>query len=491
MQIDFLKIFFLLAIFFMLPNFASAANFPLEITNIKPAGTGSPAIPAANRIFRAYPDIEYNIRAAVIGGVYPYTFSLSNAPSGMDISENGTITWIPSSEIYNADPMTVESIILTVTDFVGEQIQTTWSIEVTKGGFHFIDASYVGLSIGDFEQPYKSASEMLQGLSDLSRNDIVYFRGGSYILSQYGPDAGYVFMGGVQAGYYRPSAWLGYPNENVSIDNNKLIIRTDTLWLDNINFSNMDYYGFWLYGSTGHYSAIRRSSFSGFTNSVAQNNNQGIIYASGGATSNRGYGLTVQDNEFSNYSDGQAIGSLYNGINTLIEDNYIHDGGTYSVLAFCSPIGIKARNSYYAIRHNRVIMPGSASNYDIYNELAQPDNAEFSYNYVLKSSGGNGKALVVFYPTNLYLYRNTIIGNVEFYPLLSAGPIAFNNNVLIGNLINGVNVTSLNNLIGSADIVDVNGLLINRSDVGIYGWETANGSGDVIAPSAPSGFLVM
>lgn len=67
------------------PAFASKANFPLEITNIKPAGTGDPPIPATNRIFRAYPGIEYNIRAAVIGGVYPYYHELSGAPGRMTI----------------------------------------------------------------------------------------------------------------------------------------------------------------------------------------------------------------------------------------------------------------------------------------------------------------------------------------------------------------------------------------------------------------------
>ena len=60
------------------PSFA--ANYPLELTNI------GPSLASNNRIYRAYPGLEYNIRAAVIGGDYPYSFTLSNAPAGMTIN---------------------------------------------------------------------------------------------------------------------------------------------------------------------------------------------------------------------------------------------------------------------------------------------------------------------------------------------------------------------------------------------------------------------
>ena len=83
----------LIILFFLAPDVATAALFPLEITNIKASGTGTPAIPSTNRIFRAYPGIEYNIRAAVIGGDYPYTYELSGQPSGMTInSRTGEIS---------------------------------------------------------------------------------------------------------------------------------------------------------------------------------------------------------------------------------------------------------------------------------------------------------------------------------------------------------------------------------------------------------------
>jgi hypothetical protein len=105
----------------------------LEITNIKPAGTGDPVIPSTNRIFRAYPGIEYNIRAAVIGGTYPYTYSLNNAPEGMTInSRTGEIVW-PNPQLDASD------IQLSVKDSENTTVSTAWSITVSANGFLFVD----------------------------------------------------------------------------------------------------------------------------------------------------------------------------------------------------------------------------------------------------------------------------------------------------------------------------------------------------------------
>ena len=39
-----------------------------------------------NRFYKAYPGLEYNVRMAVIGGAYPYIYSLTTAPNGMTIT---------------------------------------------------------------------------------------------------------------------------------------------------------------------------------------------------------------------------------------------------------------------------------------------------------------------------------------------------------------------------------------------------------------------
>ncbi|MGI6388543.1 MAG: Ig domain-containing protein [Desulfomonilia bacterium] len=173
--------FFISMPFLFMPPVLNAAYNPLEIINIKPAGTGNPAISPNHRIYRAYPGIEYNIRAAVIGGMYPYKFSLSNAPYGMTINENtGVISW--------PNPQTsAQSIRLTVTDAENHVATSTWSINVTQNGFIFIDASRTGTETGTISQPYNSIQDIL-GLSGTSltlcisgREPILYrFSGQNY-----------------------------------------------------------------------------------------------------------------------------------------------------------------------------------------------------------------------------------------------------------------------------------------------------------------------
>lgn len=64
------------------------------------------------------------MRAAVIGGTYPYSFTLTDQPAGMTVDSRGVITW-PNP------PASDSSITLTVaTDSEGSQAQTTWSITV-------------------------------------------------------------------------------------------------------------------------------------------------------------------------------------------------------------------------------------------------------------------------------------------------------------------------------------------------------------------------
>lgn len=171
---------------FLVTQKTQAAFMPLEITNIKPAGTGDPAIPATNRIFRAYPGIEYNIRAAVIGGLYPYTYSLSNQPEGMTInSRTGEISW--------PNPQTdANDISLSVTDSEDTTVQTSWSIEVTTNGFWFVDSSYTGTETGGIFQPYSSLANFLTATYDGIETDIVYFKSGTYPMVDHNSSADYV-----------------------------------------------------------------------------------------------------------------------------------------------------------------------------------------------------------------------------------------------------------------------------------------------------------
>ena len=79
---------FLVALFFTMPTDSLAANYLLEIIQpqegLSTNGCVGGTLPC-NRFYRAYPGLEYNVRMGVIGGDYPYVYSLITAPSGMTI----------------------------------------------------------------------------------------------------------------------------------------------------------------------------------------------------------------------------------------------------------------------------------------------------------------------------------------------------------------------------------------------------------------------
>ncbi|MGH9349666.1 MAG: Ig domain-containing protein, partial [Vicinamibacterales bacterium] len=152
---------------------AVAANYPLELSNFRSGMSSN------HRHARAYPGIEYNVRAGVVGGAYPFTFSLSNAPSGMTIdSRTGTITW-PNPQA-NASPT------ITVVDSEGTRISATWTITVTTNGFKFIDANNgrnaanngcsSSCGTGTLSNPWRTVRDMYQNGVP---SDFIYFRNGT------------------------------------------------------------------------------------------------------------------------------------------------------------------------------------------------------------------------------------------------------------------------------------------------------------------------
>src|SRR5689334_21125847 len=65
-----------------------AANYPLQI--IQP----QPNLTTHSRFYKAYPGILYRVPVSVLGGAYPFTYSLTTAPSGMTIdAATGIISW--------------------------------------------------------------------------------------------------------------------------------------------------------------------------------------------------------------------------------------------------------------------------------------------------------------------------------------------------------------------------------------------------------------
>lgn len=491
-----------------------AANFPLQITNIKPAGTGTPAIPSTHRIFRAYPGIEYNIRAAVTGGIYPYTFSLSNAPAGMTINAStGEISW-PNPQVNSG------TITLSVTDFENTTVKTTWAITVSTNGFRFVDSKQQINGTGTLTSPFNSLINMQSGTS--THSDIIYFRSGTYnLVNQYLLDG----TNPVMLFESEPYTWLGYPNETVNIQGPSGARFTE-MYLDNLNFINFTFNALAAYG-TRHYTTIRRCKFSNLNSTYTATNpnvNQGYIFTTGATGSPQGYYLVIQDSEFNDFTSGDAIGSLYYGSYAVIEDNYIHDGGYINPGSNINATGISLKMSYdhATIRSNKIIMPQNMP-IDLYRRHS---NIEIDHNLIVALQKGaiRPPALNFFYNNNVFIHHNTIIGDIAHLAFTSTdctgagsacGPYNYYNNIIINQNSDGsykgwgwksfdfigipssstsisdrskLGITDTKNLKSTATtgILDQNYNLIDRSLVGIYGWER----GTATFMKSPAGLTV-
>src|SRR5688500_14569760 len=119
-------------------------HYALEFLRPLPVGAAGIGLDPDNRLFRAYAGLTYTFRAEVIGGDFPYTFSLSGAPAGMTVDQGpchapglncnaGTVTWVNPTSTDN-------SITIEACDRDGDCVSRTWGVTVATtacgpGGF--------------------------------------------------------------------------------------------------------------------------------------------------------------------------------------------------------------------------------------------------------------------------------------------------------------------------------------------------------------------
>lgn len=435
------------------------ANYPLYIILPRTSGTGTDAaIPSTHRIFKAYPGIEYNIRAGVIGGLWPYTYSLVNQPSGMTINSfTGEISW-PNPTTGTHGPIT-----FSVTDSESTTESTTWTIEVTTTGFIFVDSSYSGGETGSISQPFSSISNLLNNTGSQERHHIVYFRQGDYILIDHNSTC--TNPGGITGKYGtnlsgHPYMWIGYPGETVNIDGDKRYIQhwsTSGIYFDNLNLSNFTDYGIRAYGSA-NYAVICRCEWSNIESVQPSNENFGYYFS---ANTDFGYYLTFQDNVFSGYRrTAAAIGSLYAAQKVLIENNLFGGTSESSSQGFSGSfpaLAIKQEATRTTIRAN--VFTVSATSFfgsTLNGTFAGSKDVEIYHNLFMQASGNVPNETINTHTWDgygggpgIHFYRNTIVGNISFskldgdlcdgydppYTVYNEsslyGPFIFKNNVII------------------------------------------------------------
>jgi hypothetical protein len=449
---------------------AFAANYPLELTNIKPSGQ----LPANHRHYRAYPGIEYNIRAAVIGGDYPYVYSLSNAPSGMTINaDTGEISW-PNPQA-NASPT------ITVRDRLGVTVSATWPITVTTTGFKFVDAVNGSANgTGTAASPWRTMANVYNGSTS---NDFVYFRAGTYSQLDLPRDG----VGGdweLVEWEAKAAVWLAYPGDARPVINfghvpgveQAPLIRLygNNVYVDGFEIMNIRNIGFQFPSDLSVYGPTFRRLL-GHNAGPAQSGSNSSFIMTITRPSGRCSGGVIQDNEFYN-SDSPTI-KIYAQHKLLVEDNYIHDVA----------VGFELKDSIeqFTVRGNRLQNVTNIALGGNNHATFLPTSGEYLFNLVRNPNNAmriNNDGMA----SSIWIYRNTLVGRVVVANTDSAdGPFTFSNNVIVnsegGTNIELENVSAAgriitqNNLVASptGGLVDSNGNLTsaNAQYIGTHGYQ--------------------
>lgn len=401
---------------------ALAANYPLEI--IAPRAN----LPTQHRMLRAYPGLAYVIRAAVVGGAFPYVYSLSNAPPDMTIHPaTGEINW--------TNPQTTTTVTLNVTDFEGTRVSETWRITVTASGFRFVDAVN-GSSSGS-----GSPGSPLRTLSDVYNrslaNDIVYFKTGTYnVTGIMTIDSGAELR--VEFNQSSNSVmWLAYPGAAPVIDfmytgtaTPRIRLLGGAIYIDGFALTRIGAMGFQV-GHTGiNGSIFRRLSARDLMNGVDSSNSAFITTMNTGAGL-EAYGMVVQDSAFTNNTGMSAALKFYYTTKLLVEDCSFTTAGNET-------LAVKMRNRQFTIRGNTF---SSISNEAIGGNMFDGDDANDHGHYgeILFNNVRDARtaALVMNLqgeagPT--YVYRNTFQGRVLVTNTSSDdGPFSFSYNVIVNS----------------------------------------------------------
>ncbi len=492
---------------------ASAAaqnHYPLELTNIKPVGSAPNGLDADNRIYRAYPGLTYNIRAAVIGGMYPYTFALANAPSGMTISARGEINW--------PNPSASASPTITVVDSLGANVSATWTIAVNAAGFKFVDAANgrnaanngcsSSCGTGTQSNPWRSLKDAFQ---NASANDITYFRSGSYNIldiPSVGPGSDWEHVEFNEA--VRSAIWLEYPGDAAIINFGYQagaewgpLIRLvgENIYIDGFETVNSHIMAFQIAPSSRG-ATFRRMYM--HNHGPGQDGSNAAFIMSMSNYPSTAVGMVIQDNTFANAQTCTI--KLYSQNKPLLEDN-VH-------LSSQAGPELKADVRRFTVRGDRYSdIAGVAIGGNMHGSVGSPDTPTTGGEIYFNNVRSNDTAIEVNQDgmaVAIYMYRNTFVGSVRVRNTDgSDGPFHFAQNVIVNddsgvpsgshitheNVSSPSRVTQSNNLAGSPsqNIVDGNGLLTPAflQYLGTRGHQISGGGGTTLPPLPPTNVRII
>ncbi|HET6583895.1 MAG TPA: Ig domain-containing protein [Nannocystaceae bacterium] len=415
-------------------------SYPLEIISPMAVGPAPTGLDAGHRVFRAYPGMPYEIRIAAVGGSYPFTYALGNAPEGMTIDPyTGEIRW-PDPQADAID------VTVTVTDSMLAEVSQTWSIAVDVAGFVFVDAVQ-GSSAGS-----GTLDDPLQSLADAHERagagTILVLRGGDGAI--YGvegmpvdnPDTDEERIEWQEE--TQPVIWLAHPDDSPRpvVDFGytgagedafvpRIRLSGSNIYVDGIETANSFRMAFQIGHDGQHGSTFRRNYMHDGGPGIDGGNSAFIMYIR--CDGCPAHGAIVQDNEFAALESGTSNSGLklYSLSKVLIADNDFHDIATLGEAV----IAIKDSIVQFDVRGNefwQLEAPGIGGNMSMTDDVRT--FGEIRYNNV-RTAGAtamflNQDALV----GELDVYRNTLQGRVEIRWIdATNGPVDLRANVVVND----------------------------------------------------------
>ncbi|MBU6951463.1 Ig domain-containing protein [Hahella sp. HN01] len=269
---------------------------------------------------KAYPGVEYNIRLGVVGGKYPYSFTLAQAPSGMSIHpKTGEISWKPSTSSEGQS----YQIKVDVYDSLQQMTSQEYTLQVTKAGFHFVSPHGSDENgDGTINNPWQTISH---GIDQGTLDDILYVRGGDYReLIKF--DLG------------KTNKVIAYPSETPVVDVNFggiMDTRDHYGVIDGLEIKNCQK---WCFSASGNETdwIFRRNHMHHLYDIANKNVNSAFIFFWDGKANS--YRFVIQDNKFRDLFDrgsgvngdihadysGNAI-VMFDVHHSLVEDNIAYN----------------------------------------------------------------------------------------------------------------------------------------------------------------------
>jgi hypothetical protein len=474
-------------------GFVEPARYPLELVSPRMPDSSpspkddAPTISAGHRIFRAYPGIEYNIRAVVIGGSYPYRFALSKAPYGMTIDAvTGEIRWPKPS----AGQVTAT---ITVTDAEGTTQSSAWPIMVAADSFRIVDAKQGDDSNpGTLASPWRSLAKVK---ASEAAGATIYFRTGVYRttdMAASGPEAD-VWHRVEFNGRYHPVQWLAFPGEKPVIDNDYVAGRNQgrfiritgsgrsPVYLDGLEITNSRHIGLQYGSGSCDFAVFRRLSIHDIAESIDGANSAGIMTLT--SRDDPSWYNAYQDIDFHDNAPGGI--KQYSHTKFLWEDCRFRDSG----------IGpdLKSDTTRFEVR-GCSFTNNSRERAGLFGNMHPSPQGEISgeirFNRMICGGSPTMLALEVNQDglaNTIHVYRNTLLGVVNVRNVDQAdGPFVFTRNVIV-NMISSPNhinfesvsdpsrITATDNLTGFPNdgIVDAEGNLTSahRANIGKRGHQ--------------------